>query len=45
MGRYRTAIDHHLPSARFISHADLGEYILSHLDDRMVLRAVVSIAY
>jgi putative NADH-flavin reductase len=44
-GKYRTAINKHLPRARKISRADLAAEMLRVVQDRKTLRATVSIAY
>lgn len=44
-GRYRTAVNRHLPRARKISRADLAAEMLRLLDDPHALRATVAVAY
>ncbi len=44
-GRYRTAVNSHLPGARRISRADLAALILRLIDDTGAVRAVVAVAY
>jgi putative NADH-flavin reductase len=42
---YRTAVDRKLPRCWSISRADLGGYLLDHVQDPGVYRATVEIAY
>jgi putative NADH-flavin reductase len=44
-GRYRTAVDAHVPGGRSISKGDLAQYIATHLDDESTSRSVVELAY
>lgn len=44
-GRYRVAINQHLPNGRSISRADLATTMLGLLDDPCTLRATVGVAY
>jgi putative NADH-flavin reductase len=44
-GKYRTAINQHLPRARKISRADLAAAMLQVIPDRRTVRATVSLAY
>lgn len=44
-GKYRTAINQHLPRARKISRADLAAEMLRVIPDRRTARAFVSLAY
>jgi putative NADH-flavin reductase len=44
-GKYRTAINQHLPRARKISRADLAAEMLQVIPDRKTVRATVSLAY
>lgn len=44
-GRYRTAVNRHLPRGRTISRADLAAAMLRLLDDPAALRATVGVAY
>jgi len=44
-GRYRTAVNHHLPRGRSISRADLAAAMLRLLDDPQAVRATVGVAY
>lgn len=44
-GRYRTAVNHHLPRGRTISRADLATAMLGLLDDPHAVRAAVGVAY
>lgn len=42
---YRTAVDSKLPACWSISRADLAGYLLDHVDDLELCRAIVEIAY
>ena len=44
-GRYRTAINQHLPRARRISRADLAAEMLQVIPNRKTVRATVTLAY
>ena len=44
-GRYRTAVNQHLPRPERISRADLADYIVTDLDDPASYRAKVEVAY
>jgi putative NADH-flavin reductase len=44
-GRYRRAVNHHLPHGRTISRADLAAEMLRLLDDPHAVRATVGVAY
>lgn len=44
-GRYRTAVNRHLPRGRTISRADLAAAMLSLLDDPAAVRSTVGVAY
>jgi putative NADH-flavin reductase len=44
-GRYRTAINQHLPRALKISRADLADEMLRVIPDEKTMRATVSVAY
>ncbi len=45
LGRYRSAIDGHLPHAEKISRADLAQAMLDVLDDPNAVRATIAVAY
>lgn len=44
-GRVRFAVDAPLPGAATISRADLADYMLAHIDDPALVRALVEVAY
>jgi len=44
-GRYRTAVNNHLPRGRTISRADLAAAMLGLIDDPHAVRATVGVAY
>lgn len=44
-GRYRVAINQYLPNCLSVSRADVAHFILHHLTDTTVYRAVVELAY
>lgn len=44
-GRVRFAVDAPLPGATTISRADLADYMLAHIDDPALARALVEVAY
>jgi putative NADH-flavin reductase len=44
-GKVRSAVNRHLANAYSISRADLADYILTHLDDPVLYRALVEMAY
>lgn len=44
-GRYRTAVNRHLPRGRTISRADLAAAMLRLLDDPAAVRSTVGVAY